>query len=392
MSKQPLDLAIVGLGVTDQGRIEGATPEQMRIEGLRRAIADARVSPRDVDGYIYQQGSIDIRAFAPGGRVPKALGMAPKTILTLQGGGTSAIAGIASAAGLIAAGACELVAVGYGDAMLSYKDPTNAGRGRQEPTTSSAYGLFTPADDHAMSARRHMHEYGTTKEQLGEVALAARSYATLRSDAYMHGRELTMDDYLNARMVAEPLGKFDCCLLADGGSAFLVTTWERAKDMTDTPVRVAGMGFSHTIASGYDYTQYRRSNISEAKDDAFGRAGISIDDVDVAQIYDCFTIEVLTALEGLGFCGEGEAGPWVEAGNLRLDAPTPVNTAGGELAWSYMQGFTPVVEGLRQLRGESGPTQVAGAKTTVITGHGMTAPGAGNAEYGDAVMVLTTEG
>lgn len=392
MGSKAQEIAIVGLGVTDQGRVEGASPESMRIEGLRRALVDAHLSPTDLDGYIYQQGSIDIRAFAPGGRVPKALGMAPKVIWSLQAGGTSAIAGIAAAAGLLTHGGCDFVAVGYGDAMLSYKGPMrDPGRGRQEPTTYSAYGLFTPADDHAMSARRHMHEYGTTKEQMGAVALSAREYAAKRPEAYMHGRPLTMADYLNARPVADPLGKYDCCLLADGGSAFIVTTLDRARDLTDTPVRVAGMGFSHTVASGFEGTQYRRSNIGEARDDAFAQAGVTLSDIDVAQIYDCFTIEVMTALEGLGFCAEGESGPYVSEGNLGLDGPIPVNTAGGELAWSYMQGFTPVVEATRQLRGGGGDTQVEDATTCLVTGHGMSAPGAGNAEYADAVMVLTTE-
>ena len=230
------------------------------------------------------------------------------------------------------------------------------------PDSGAAYGIMGPAADHALAARRHMHEFGTTKEQLGAVALSARDYAAKRPDAYLHDRPLTMQDYLDARPIAEPLGKYDCCLVADGGCAFIVTTAERAADMATTPVRVSGYGFSHTIAEGFERQQFTRSGVGTAKDDAFRSAGLTLEDMDVAQVYDCFTIEVLMALEALGFCKEGESGPFVADGNLGADAPIPINTAGGELAWGYMQGFTSVVEGIKQLRGEGGATQVQDAR------------------------------
>lgn len=382
--------AIIGLGVTDQGRIPGKSSIDLRLESLRAAVDDAGIGMRDVSGYVYQPGSVELGGYCLPGEVPKLMGMPTKFVWNVQGGGTSAMLAIMAACAAIDAGVCDYVAVGYGDTMLSSSVVVGASGmlGSVSYDTMGAYGMYSPGADHALAARRHMHEYGTTKEQLGAVALNARQYANLRPDAYMHDRPLTMDQYLASRRIADPLNKFDNCLIADGGCAFIVTSAERAKDSRKTPVWIEGMGFGHSIAEAFRGDSYRHSAIKAAGASALGRAGLSAQDIDVAQIYDCFTITVLMALEGFGFCGVGEGGPFAAAGNLALDGAIPTNTAGGELAWGYMQGFTPIVEAIRQLRGESGPTQVANAETCLISGHGGTYKDMGTMEYADGAMVL----
>ncbi len=382
--------AITGLGVTKQGRLTGRSSIELRIEALRAAIADAGITPRDVGGYIYQPGPVEMGAYCLPGEVPKLLGMPTRFVWNVQGGGTSAILGIMAACGAIDAGVCDYVAVGYGDTMLSSSVVVGASGmlGDVDHDTMGAYGMYSPGADHALAARRHMHDYGTTKEQMGAVALNARAFANMRSDAFMHDRPLTMDEYMASRLIAEPLNKFDNCLIADGGCAFIVTRADRARNAPKPAVHIDGIGYGHSICEAYQRNSYRHAAIKAAGETALRGAGVTIKDIDVAQIYDCFTITVLMALEGLGFCGIGESGPFVADGNLGLNGAIPTNTAGGELAWGYMQGFTPIVEAIRQLRGESGPTQVKDARLCLVTGHGGTYKDMGTMEYADGAMVL----
>jgi acetyl-CoA acetyltransferase len=381
--------AIVGLGVTEQGRVPDMSSNDMRIEGMRLAMADAGVKPKDVGGYVYQPGVIDMggaRFGMDAGVVPKQVGMSPRFQWLVQSGGVSAIAGITAACAAIDQGTCDYVAVNYADNLLSAGALVGAGTA-SHPDTPQAYGMFSNGADHALAARRHMHEFGTTKEQLGAIAVTQREHANKRTDAYMHGRPMSLDDYMDARPMADPLGKHDYCLTADGGCAFIVTTAARAADHAN-PVFVEGVGFGHSTTEGVTKESYLKSGVGAAAKQALANAQCTIGDIDTAQIYDCFTITVLMALEAVGFCGLGEGGPFVADGNLGLDGAIPTNTAGGELSWSYMQGFTPVVEGLRQMRHESGPTQVVNAERCLVTGHGGTSMDMGSMEYADACLIL----
>ena len=384
--------AIVGLGVTKQGRVPGVSNIDMKTDGLRLAIADAGLRPQDIDGYIYQPGMMDMTSYGNGGEATKNVGMSPQFVWEMQSGGTSAIAGITAACAALDAGMADYVAVGYGDNSLSGQvlvgQAGRVGGGSAERDSLGAYGMYSPGADHALAARRHMHLYGTTKEQLAAIALTSREYANKRPDAYMHDRPLTLDAYMQARPIAEPLGKYDYCLVADGGCAFILTRADRARDMAKPPVYISGLGASVSIDVGYSRTQYQELGVQQAKEQAFRMAGVSLADIDVAQIYDCFTITVLLTLEGYSFCKPGEGGPFVAAGNLHLDGQIPTNTAGGELSWSYMQGFTPICEGIRQMRNESGPTQVPGAQLCLVTGHGGVTKGIGYMEYAEASMIL----
>ena len=379
--------AICGLGVTPQGRVPGSTPRDMQREGLRLAIADAGLRPSDIDGYVYQPGLVPSSVYPGGGEAAKEAGIRPKFVQEMQAGGTSAIAGLLYACAAIDAGIATYVAVGYGDALLS-AGALVGNRAQMTHDNSGTYGMFSPGADHALAARRHMYKYGTKREQLGAVALTTRQYANQRPDAYMYERTLSMEEYLAARPIADPLGKYDYCLTADGGCAVIVCAADRARDRPQPPVLISALGLNSTQDNAKELLQYESFGLGPMRDQVLAKAGIELDDIDVAQIYDCFTITVLLTLEGWGFCKPGESGAFAADGQLGPSGILPTNTAGGELSWSYMQGFTPLCEGVRQIRGESGATQVANANTCLVTGHGKFAQLNGYVEYLDAGAIL----
>jgi acetyl-CoA acetyltransferase len=237
------------------------------------------------------------------------------------------------------------------------------------------FGMFGPPIAYAMVVRRHMHRFGTTAEQMGEVAMTARAHAQRNPRAIMAGRPMTMDDYLASRPVSDPFRLFDCCLESDGACAVVVTTAERAADLQQPMVEI--LASAQGTPRGFGYGQY--ANVSMPDDDyasagaatvaaqLWTRAGIGPQDVDVAQIYDHFTGLVLLSLEDFGFCATGEGGPFAATGVLRWpDGALPMNTHGGSLSEAYVHGLNHVVEGVRQLRDES-TCQVAGAETCLVT-------------------------
>lgn len=387
--------AVAGLGVTVQGALPGRSSVDIKAEALMLAVDDAGLRLDQIDGFILGPGMTDFGTYGQGGELVKRLGLRPRFVWEVQVGGASAIAAVNMACWAIEQGHAEYVAVGYGDnprtAQLTVGQAGGAGSGSVDRDSYGAYGMYSPAADHALAAHRHMHLYGTTREQLGAVALTAREYAALRPDAYLHERPLTLDEYLTAPPIAEPFNRHDYCLVADGGSAVIVTSVERARALRSEPVVIAGTGMSSAFGDVRDRTQYAGLAVAGAGETALRQAGVGLGDVDVAQIYDCFSVAVLLAIEGFGFCPRGEGGAFIADGNLRLDGAIPTNTAGGELAWSYQQGFTPLVEGIRQLRGLSGATQVAGAETALVSGHGGIAAEVGNMDYAEACLVLQVD-
>lgn len=359
--------AIVGLGVSRLGKVPGSTSMSLEAEAVQRAIEDAGLRPEQIDGYIYQPGMRgETDDFAP-----RYLGLQPKFHWAVQAGGASAVSMVQIAVGALEAGLADYVVCAYGMNLLTGQ----SGIGSMSGATLSAYGMFGPAAVHAISARRHMHEYGTTQEQLGMVAIQTREYAALNPEARYYNQPLTMDGYLGSRMVVEPLHAYDICLISDGGAAFIVTSAERAKDLKQPPVYIMGMGQGHQLLEITRQEEWTKLDVGRAKETAFRMAGIQLSDIDVAELYDCFTITVLMELEGYGFCAAGEAGAFVEAGNLRLDGAIPTNTSGGELSWVYMQGFTPLVEAVRQMRGVCGPRQVKDAEICLVATHGSVTSG-----------------
>jgi acetyl-CoA acetyltransferase len=235
------------------------------------------------------------------------------------------------------------------------------------------YGLVSPGQAWAMLARRHMHEYGTTQEQLGHIALACRDRANANSNAQMHGKPMTMDDYLNAPMISSPLRLPDYCLETDGACAVVVTTAERAGDTPKKPVYLSAVaqgavpdmqgGLAAPTLMRPDPLRFPSTQVAAR---LYERAGMGPEDIDVAQFYDCFTITVLVQLEDYGFCKPGEGGPFAASGAIDMGGALPINTSGGNMSDGYIHGMSHIVEGARQLRGES-TSQVDGAETCLVT-------------------------
>lgn len=377
--------AICGLGVSKQGKMPGVNLNALRAEVAQLAIDDAGLTPKDIDGYIYQGSMAEMRGgFFVGGNVPQRLGLEPKFIWRLETGGVTAISSILAATGAIEAGLVNYVLCLYATTDLSEGLVVAAPPGGRN--TPGSFGMFSPGADHAFAARRHMYEYGTTQEQLGAIAVTQRQYSQMRPDAFMYNRPLTMEDYLKSKWVAEPFHILDMCLISDGGIAFIVTTPERSRSLRPKPVYIMGIGLGHQLRESYRKEQYTTLDVGPSKEAAFQMAGITIEDLDVAQMYDCFTITVLLETEGYGFCKKGEGGAFYAEGHSKLGGKIPINTSGGNLSWGYNQGFTPVAEAVRQLRGEGGATQVKDAEIALCSGHGTTSLGSMNYAHGTLVL------
>jgi acetyl-CoA acetyltransferase len=224
---------------------------------------------------------------------------------------------------------------------------------------------------HALLAARHMHEFGTTSAQFGAVAVAQRQWAGRNPSAYMHDRPLTLDEHQRSQIVAWPYHLYDICLQSDGGTAFVVTTADRARDLPRPAVLVAGVGFgeqmSHLWWSNANYTALA---VGTARDTAFRQAGVTLGDVDVAQLYDCFTGEVVLQLEDYGWCAKGEGGVFASQMRTAPGGPIPVNTGGGLLSSHHLGNLTGLAEAIVQLRGDGGARQVPDAHTALVSGHG----------------------
>ena len=246
------------------------------------------------------------------------------------------------------------------------------------------HGAIAPAQLYAPMARRHMELCGTTSRQFAEVAVTMRAHAGLNDNSVMK-KPITVEDHQASRMIADPFWLLDCSLESDGGAALVVSAMDRARDMRQLVVRVLGIAEGHpdspsSIAHRSDMT---RLGIAKCAPRVFGNAGVSHSDIDVAEIYDCFTYIVLCQLEDMGFCKKGEGGPFVENGRLRLGGPLPTNTHGGLLSQGHMLGMNHIVELVRQLRGQAGRAQVADAEIGLVTGYG---------DMGDGAMAIMGRG
>lgn len=362
-------VAIVGVGATPQGKLPGATPLGLQVDAFRLALADAGLRKDEVDGLLTMPGTTTPEGARNYLRLGEALGLAPRFTASLSMGGATALVLMQLATQAIAAGAATTVACVFGDTARTGGSRFAAAYGWGD--SWGIWGMFAAAANSAMTARRHMHEYGTTSRQLAEVAVACRRHASLNPAAVMR-EPMTIEDHQASRPVVEPLRLYDCCLISDGGVAFIVTSVERARRLRARPVRVLGVAQAHSPETIGNPEWWYVPHQQTAAEAAYRAAGVGPDAVDVAQLYDNFTISVIVWLEHAGFCKRGEGGAFVEGGRIQLGGALPVNTAGGNLSESYMQGWLHVVEGVRQLRGECGPRQVEDAEVGLVTGRGMT--------------------
>ncbi len=368
--------AIAGVGETAYTRNSGVPVLDLAVEACLNAARDAGVDVKDVDGIV----SYNFGDSAPAIAVATALGI-PNVgyAVDFAGGGNAANLITLSAAAAMEAGLAKKVLcframngrsgfrLGGGREMLA--------RGVTQHT--APFGWITYPQAMAMWARRHIVKYGTSAEEFGSVAVTFRENASLNERA-MQRAPITMDDYLASRFIVEPFRMLDICLESDGACAVLMTDAARAKDMAKKPVYIMGGAYGGGPDQGEDlfdairWPDHSENYAAYIADDLWKSAGVGPRDVDVAQIYDCFTYSVLMQLEGFGFAKPGEAGAYCASGAIRRDGELPLNTHGGLLSEAYIHGFNHVVEAVRQLRGECGPRQVEGAEIALTTAGAMT--------------------
>jgi acetyl-CoA acetyltransferase len=373
MSRNGRRAVIVGVATSDYPLLPEMSEHAVHGQAADRALADAGLTMADVDGFA-STGFFPM--YATG--VAEYLGIHPTYYDETNAGGASFEVLAEHAAYAIEQGAAEVVLITYGSIQLSQM-------GRRLGTGGAGGGGFAPGPaiydalwgntlvgSYALAARRHMHQYGTTPEQLASVAVTMREHAAFNPQA-QEKDPITVEDVVSSRLVADPLHKLDCCVISDGGGACVMTTAERAADLGATPIYILGAAHSTThhmnISAMPDLTVTPAAQCGPL---AFARAGIGPADVDVAQLYDSFTITVVLTVEDLGFCAKGEGGAFVEKGGLGLHGRLPTNTDGGGLSACHpgMRGMFLIVEAVRQLRGQGGATQVPEAKIAVAHGTG----------------------
>lgn len=365
MPDAPL-LAIVGAAEAPSQDSGEFTPAGLMAEAGAAALADAGLGKEDVDALF----SSSAYYYMPTLTLGEYLGIRPTYSDSSTIGGCSFVSHLRHASAAIGAGLCSVGLIAF--ASTQRTDGFRRVRSMSEPLAYEIpYGPLWPIAGFAFMAQRHMHEFGTTPEQLAEVAVAARDWSLL-NPASAQRRPLTIDDVLQSPMISSPLRRYDCCLVSDAGGALVVTSPERARGITDRPIYVWGAAETHRNRNVSAMPDYAGSPTEETGPAALAQAGIHVEDVDVFELYDAFTIAVLVMLEGLGLCAKGEGGPFVEDGKLRPGGGLPVDTNGGGLSYRHpgMLGMLLLLEAVTQLRGDGGDRQVAGAQTALVNGLG----------------------
>jgi acetyl-CoA acetyltransferase len=358
ISRDRRKVAVVGVALADCGRVDELTPYALHAQAARRALADCGLDRSVIDGF----GSVGLGTLAPV-EVAEYLGLRPTWVESTAVGGSTWEVMAAHAADAIAAGHANAVLLVYGSTaradLKAGRRTANLSFGARGPLQFEVPYGHTLIAKYAMAARRHMHEFGTTLEQLAEVAVQARANASRNPDA-MYRTPIAVDEVLSGPMIADPFTKLHCCIRSDGGCAVLLAAEQYVSDTIKPPVWILGTGecVSHSTMSEWDDFTVSPAAVSGRL--AFERAGIRPSEIDIAQIYDAFTYMTLVTLEDLGFCGKGEGGAFVADGRLLADGELPVNTDGGGLSACHpgMRGLFLLVEAVRQLRGEAGGHQV----------------------------------
>jgi acetyl-CoA acetyltransferase len=369
--------AITGVGETAYSRGSGKSVWRLQLEASLNAIADAGLTPKDIDGVIpYSLSPAVAEDFITNFGITD-LRFSAITPL----GGASCVAAVQTASAVVAAGICNHVLIPMG--RNGYSESRIGSRVQQMPQFrvvgefEMPLGAIAPAQLYAPMARRHMELYGTKSRQFAEIAVTTRTHAALNGNATMTS-PITIEDHQNSRMISDPLRLLDCSLESDGGAAIIVSAADRAKDLRKRPVVLMGIAEGHPDSPSIITQRGELTVLGTAKaaPKAFGMAGVAPQDIDVAEIYDCFTYIVLCQIEDLGFCKKGEGGAFVENGALGLNGRLPTNTHGGLLSQAHMAGMNHVVELVKQLRGEAGKAQVEDAELGLVTGYGDMGDGA----------------
>jgi acetyl-CoA acetyltransferase len=351
----------------------GVTPNktvlQLQAQAARAALDEAGLTFGDVEA-LFTAGNW---AWSPNLMLAEYLGIQPSYTDGTNIGGSSFEAHVGHAVAGIEAGLFEVALIAYGSTQRSDRSRNHiSSTATLTEQFERPYGLPAPVGSYALAAMRHMHEYGTTREQLAEVAVATRKWAAMNPKAFKR-EPISIQDVLDSRPIAEPLHLLDCCLVTDGGGALVLASAERAKDLRTSPVWILGHGQSHTHYSIAQMPDLASADaIAAAGRAAFAMAGLTPGDVDVTEVYDSFTITVVMTLEALGFCGRGEGGAFVSGQRTAPGGPFPLNTNGGGLSYTHpgMYGIFPLIEATRQLRGECGERQVADARIALAHGTG----------------------
>jgi acetyl-CoA acetyltransferase len=376
--------AVSGIGETAYTRGTTKSGLALQLEASLKAIDDAGIDPRDIDGCI---------PYFPGAGIAEDfianLGLRDLTLSAfIPMGGATCVAALQMAAMAVATGVCKHVLISVG--RTGYSGARVSTRLQQFPQFALAaefeapIGMFAPAQLYAQGARRHMELYGTTERHFAEVAVTTRRHATLNGNVVMN-KPLSVEEHHASRMISDPFRLFDCSLESDGGAAVIVSAADRARDLRKPVVSILGVAEGHpdspaSIAQRDDLLEF---GLVKAAARAFPMAGVGPKDIDVAEIYDCFTFTVLRQLEILGFCKKGEGGPFVMDGRIGLDGELPINTHGGLLSQGHVVGLNHVIELTRQLRGEGGKAQVKDAEVGLVTGYG---------DMGDGSLAIMARG
>ena len=357
--------AIVGAATFGLGKAPGFESNGLAAKASVAALAQARLKLSDVDGlfFCHPTDTLGGLSFA------QYLGIQPKFVENNRLGGSSFQAYIELAAWLLHAGAIDVALIAYGS-----NQATATGKlvSSVRPMPYEApYAPLNPVSSYALATARYMHEFKAKREQLGEVALAARAWAQLNPEAFKRD-PLTMETYLASRMVSDPLSVLDCCLVTDGAGALVMTSAERARDLTKHPAYVLGAASETTHREIAWMADLTTTGAKRASDRAYAQAGVTASDISCVQLYDAFTINTLLFLEDLGFCAKGEGAQFVEGGRIAPNGALPVNTHGGGLSCVHpgMNGIFTLIEAVRQLRGEAGERQIANAKLALAHGNG----------------------
>jgi acetyl-CoA acetyltransferase len=364
---------IAGLGITEVGRVYDRTAPEFAADAVRLAAADAGLTLPEIDGLLVSSGlSNDVKL-----DLQRQLGLRDLKLLSeMQGFGSTAASMVSFAAMMVRSGAADVIACVHADAPLvqnaaasaAYKSAAVKRTGWRGMT--AAVGVLGANHYYALAARRHMLRYGTTHDQLGAIAVAQRDWAVMNPLAQLRA-PITLADYHASRWIAEPLHLLDCCVVSNGGIAVIVTSAERAAALRQPPVHVLGWAQAHPgrfLERNDDLGLV--TGAVQAGPAALRMAGVTLDDIDVVELYDCYTITVLLTLEDYGFCAKGEGGAFVASGVLGPNGKLKVNTGGGQLSSYYLWGMTPLSEAVIQARGQAGERQVDDHELVLVSGNG----------------------